>query len=114
MQRPRDGNDAFVVADVRDIVKGNYGGAHGLGLAHVDALDAGVGVRAGNQAGKQHARQADIHRVDFLAGDTRHAIFAAGDFSDNFGFVFFGHWIFPAIMANKAMRIYTPFFIWRK
>ena len=78
VQRPRHGDDALVVEDVRDIVEGEHDRAHRFGRARVDALDAGVRVRAGDEAPVQHPRQDDVAEYMLLPRHPGDAVLAPG------------------------------------
>ena len=89
VQRPRHGDDALVVANVRDVVKGETDRAQRLGRTGVDALDAGVRIGAGDEAGVQHARQPDVAHERCLAGHLTDSVFALRDLADYVELVLF-------------------------
>ena len=78
VQRRRDGDEALVVTHLWNLREGEADRAHRLCLTHVDALDPGVGVGAGEDAPVQHSRQADVDRVALLTGHDGDAVFAGG------------------------------------
>ncbi len=90
VQRPLDGDDALVVAQLRDILEGQHHRAHGFRGAGIDRFDAGMGVRGADRAPVQHARQADVNGVLFLPGNPGDPVFARGYMPNNLK-VFFLH-----------------------
>ena len=67
-------------------IGGGYHGVdagHGLGLAGVDALDAGVSVGAAEDLGVEHPRQADVGAILGAASNLVGAVVADGTAADN-------------------------------
>ena len=83
VQGPLDGDDALVIAQLRDILEGQYDRAHGFRGAGIDAFDAGMRVGGTDRPPVHHARQADVHGVLLLAGYPRNPVLARGYFADN-------------------------------
>ncbi len=79
VQRLWDGDDALVVEHVRDVVEGEHTAPIAIGCAHVNALDASVRVRAGDDAPVQHPSADDVAGILFLPGDPGDSILATRD-----------------------------------